>query len=187
MYSFTSPRSAVMLAALGALSFAGATGAAVAAVKGKKPAGLERYGVAVYSDLCLQKDSGEIGGQRVTLHRFAEADSVIYEFTAGALSWPIVANDVNLDAATGAFDFTITGADSEERTIVGKFSKDGQTLTLEGDYCGGNVRMPMKLSRVRDFGRPLKNCTPCPPDAAKRRPRWRRRPRQENAPVPAAA
>ena len=73
MYSYTSPRLAAMLAAL---LLAGATGAAVAA-KGKKPAGLERYGVAVYSDLCLQKDSGEIGGQRVTLHRFAEADSVI--------------------------------------------------------------------------------------------------------------
>ncbi|KHA77137.1 hypothetical protein NC77_19695 [Janthinobacterium lividum] len=180
MYSYPSPRLAAMLAAL---LFAGATGAAVAAVKGKKPAGLERYGVAVYSDLCLQKDSGEIGGQRVTLHRFAEADSVIYEFTAGALSWPIVANDVNLDAATGAFDFTIAGADSEERTIVGKFSKDGQTLTLEGDYCGGNVRMPMKLSRVRDFGRPLKHCTPCPPvpqapaEAV---------PAEESAPVPAA-
>ena len=159
MNSFKSPRLAALLAAL---LLAGATGTAIAAAKGKKPAGLERYGVAVYSDLCLQKDSGEIGGQRVTLHRFAEADSVIYEFTAGALSWPIVANDVNLDAATGAFDFTIAGADSEERTIVGKFSKDGQTLTLEGDYCGGNVRMPMKLSRVRDFGRPLKTCTPCP-------------------------
>ncbi|OEZ52941.1 hypothetical protein [Janthinobacterium lividum] len=64
MYSFTSPRLAALLAAL---LLAGATGAAVAAVKGKKPAGLERYGVAVYSDLCLQKDSGEIGGQRVTL------------------------------------------------------------------------------------------------------------------------
>ncbi|MDN2713018.1 hypothetical protein O0880_26720 [Janthinobacterium sp. SUN118] len=160
MYPFKSPRLAAMLAAL---LLAGATGAAFAAAKARKPAGLERYGVTVYSDLCLQKDSGEIGGQRVTLHRFAEADSVIYEFTAGALSWPIVASDVNLDAATGAFDFTIAGADSEERTIVGKFSKDGQTLTLEGDYCGGNVRMPMKLSRVRDFGRPLKNCTPCPP------------------------
>lgn len=159
MYALKSPRLAAMLAAL---LLAGATGAAAATAKAKKPAGLERYGVAVYSDLCLQKDSGEIGGQRVTLHRFAEADSVIYEFTAGALSWPIVANDVNLDDATGAFDFTIAGADSEERTIAGKFSKDGQTLTLEGDYCGGNVRMPMKLSRVRDFGRALKTCTPCP-------------------------
>ena len=58
MYSYTSPRLAILLAAL---LFASVTGAAFAAVKGKKPAGLERYGVAVYSDLCLQKDSGESG------------------------------------------------------------------------------------------------------------------------------
>ena len=181
MYSLKSPRLGALLAAL---LLASSAGAAFAAAKGKKPAGLERYGVAVYSDLCLQKDSGEIGGQRVTLHRFAEADSVIYEFTAGALSWPIVASDVNLDAATGAFDFTIAGADSEERTLVGKFSKDGQTLTLEGDYCGGNVRMPMKLSRVRDFGRPLKTCTPCPP--MPQAPAEPAEPAQESTPAPAA-
>lgn len=160
MYQIKSSRLGALLLAL---LMTGAAGAALAVTKDKKPAaGLARYGVSVYSDLCLQKDSGEIGGQRVTLHRFAEADTVIYEFTAGSLSWPIVASDVNLDAASGAFDFTITSADNEERTIAGKFSRDGKTLTLEGDYCGGNVRMPMKLSRMTDFGRPLKNCTPCP-------------------------
>ena len=158
MHQTKSPRVHALLLGL----LIGAAAGSALAAKDRKPAGLERYGVSVYSDLCLQKDSGEIGGQRVTLHRFAEADTVIYEFTAGSLSWPIVANDVNLDAATGAFDFTIAGADSEERTIAGKFSRDGKTLTLEGDYCGGNVRMPMKLSRITDFGRPLKNCTPCP-------------------------
>ena len=111
MNSFKSPRLAALLAAL---LLAGATGTAIAAAKGKKPAGLERYGVAVYSDLCLQKDSGEIGGQRVTLHRFAEADSVIYEFTAGALSWPIVASDVNLDAATRLLRRQCAHADETE-------------------------------------------------------------------------
>lgn len=160
MSHLKSPRRTVVLAAL---LLAGATGAwAGTAAKGKEPAGLERYGVAVYSDLCLQKDRGEIGGQRVTLHRFAEADAVVYEFTAGALSMPIVASDVNIDDATGAFDFTIEGPDNEERTFKGNFSKDGKTLTLAGDYCGGNARMPMKLSRISDFGRPLKACTPCP-------------------------
>lgn len=155
-----SSRSTVVLAAL---LLASATGAwAATSAKSKKPSGLERYGVAVYSDLCLQKDSGEIGGQRVTLHRFAEADSVVYEFTAGALSMPIVASDVNIDDASGAFDFTISGPDNEERTFNGNFSRDGKTLTLAGDYCGGNARMPMKLSRVTDFGKPLKTCTPCP-------------------------
>ncbi|MCL6483833.1 MAG: hypothetical protein I4O49_06560, partial [Janthinobacterium lividum] len=54
MYAYTSPRLAAMLAAL---LLASASGAVLAAAKGKKPAGLERYGVSVYSDLCLQKDS----------------------------------------------------------------------------------------------------------------------------------
>jgi len=160
MSHLKSSRNTVVLAAL---LLAGATGAGAATpAKSKKPAGLERYGVAVYSDLCLQKDRGEIGGQRVTLHRFAEADAVVYEFTAGALSMPIVASDVNIDDASGAFDFTIEGPDNEERTFKGNFSKDGKTLTLAGDYCGGNASMPMKLSRITDFGKPLKACTPCP-------------------------
>ncbi|CDG85095.1 hypothetical protein [Janthinobacterium agaricidamnosum] len=165
-------RRIVRLALAGAvvLGLGGLAGAAVAAkAKAKAEArqqsasrGLARYGVAVYSDLCLQSDSGDIGGQRITLHRFAEADTVIYEFTAGALSWPVVASDVNLDQATGVFDFTVQGADEEERKIVGKFARDGQSLTLEGAYCGGDASMPMKLSLVKDFGAKLKNCKPCP-------------------------
>src|SRR5213595_3982560 len=70
---------------------------AAIAAPGKRPAGgsgLPRYGVMVYSDLCVHGDSGEFGGQRVTLQRFAEADTVIYEYTAGGLSWPLVATDV---------------------------------------------------------------------------------------------
>ncbi|MET3132426.1 hypothetical protein AAKU55_002698 [Oxalobacteraceae bacterium GrIS 1.11] len=135
----------------------GAAGAAPAApVKG-----MPRYGVSVYSDLCLQEQNGDFGGQRISLHRFSEGDTVLYEFTAGALSWPLVATEVNLDSKTGAFDFTVAGADNEERTISGKFSPDGQTLTLVGAYCGG-VGLPMRLTRVSDFGRKLTACKPCP-------------------------
>jgi hypothetical protein len=152
--------------ALAAALLLGAVGGAVAAPKAgpKAPAaGLPRYGVMVYSDLCVQQPNGDIGGQRISLHRFAEADTVFYEFTAGALSWPLVASEVNIDAASGALDFTVTGADGEERKISGTFSRDGRTLLLEGGYCGGDASMPMRLSRVRDFGAKLKNCRPCPP------------------------
>ncbi|WP_317202447.1 hypothetical protein [Janthinobacterium sp.] len=149
---------------LAAAVLGGAVGAAAAAhVARKAPAqGLPRYGVAVYSDLCMQEHSGEIGGQRISLHRFAEADTVLYEFTAGALSWPLVASEVNIDAKSGAIDFTIVGADDEERKISGKFSRDGRSLTLEGGYCDGAAGMPMRLSRVSDFGARLKACKPCP-------------------------
>jgi hypothetical protein len=123
--------------------------------------GLPRYGVAVYSDLCIEQDSGDIGGQRISVHRFAEGDSVFYEFTAGALSWPVVASDVEINDGTGVLTFTVEGQDGQQRTVIGRFSTDGETLTLDGGYCA-DASMPMRLAKVRDFGRKLKSCRACP-------------------------
>ncbi|MDC8759818.1 hypothetical protein [Janthinobacterium fluminis] len=157
------PRSGRLALAAVLLCAAAGTALAAAKTRTKAPAGgLPRYGVMVYSDLCIQQPSGEIGGQRVSLHRFAEGDSVFYEFTAGALSWPLVASEVNIDAGSGAIDFSVAGADDGERKFIGRFSKDGRTLTLDGAYCGGDASMPMRLARVTDFGARLKNCKPCP-------------------------
>ena len=123
-----------------------------------------RHGVFVYSDLCVNPDSGEGGGQRISLLRFAEVDTVVYEFTAGSLSWPVLASDVNIDPPMGALYFTVQTADGEQRTIEGKLSGDRQSLTLAGGYCA-NAAVPIKLSRVHDFSRTLKACTPCPSTA----------------------
>ena len=120
-----------------------------------------RHGVFVYSDLCVNPDSGEGGGQRISLLRFAEVDTVVYEFTAGSLSWPVLASDVNIDPPMGALYFTVQTADGEQRTIEGKLSGDRQSLTLAGGYCA-NAAVPIKLARVHDFSRTLKACTPCP-------------------------
>lgn len=160
-------RQAIVGLGLGLTLLAGA-GAAWAAGKSqaKGAQGLPRYGVAVYSDLCIQRDSGDIGGQRITFHRFAENDSVIYEFTAGTLSWPVVASDVNLDGNNGLFDFTIQSVDNQEHTIAGRFARDGKSLTLVGAYCGGDAAMPMVLSKITDFGAKLKQCKACPPSKA---------------------
>ena len=148
--------------AVAALALLGSLAASAAPKPPSPPSStIPRYGVLVYSDLCFEQASGEIGGQRITLHRFAEADTVIYEFTAGSLSWPLVASDVNLDPRSGAFYFTVGGADSEQRTIGGKFSANGQSLTLEGGYCA-DQSIPIKLTRVKDFGAELKACKPCP-------------------------
>jgi hypothetical protein len=143
-----------------------ASAAAIAAAP-KTPAtkGMARYGMAVYSDLCVNPDSGDFGGQRISVQRFAEVDTVIYEFTAGGLSWPIVASDVNLDPLGKRMYFTVR-MDEEERTISGKFADNGDTLTLDGGYCGQS-EVPTKLKRVKDFGRAAPACKPCPaPKAA---------------------
>jgi hypothetical protein len=124
-----------------------------------------RHGVFVYSDLCVNPDNGEGGGQRISLLRFAEVDTVLYEFTAGSLSWPVLATDVNIDPPMGALYFTVQTADGEQRTISGKLSRDRQSMTLAGGYCA-NAAVPIKLARVTDFSRRLTACTPCPATAA---------------------
>jgi hypothetical protein len=122
---------------------------------------LPRYGMTVYSDLCVSPGSGEYGGQRITLQRFAEVDTVIYEFTAGALSWPLVASEVHIDPRGKQLYFTVQVAEDEERTLNGHVSDDGQTLTLDGGYCEDQSQ-PMVLSKVRDFGAKPKPCKACP-------------------------
>lgn len=152
-------RGALLLASLlacAAALTAGATGAA-----GATPMAVARHGVFVYSDLCVNQDNGEGGGQRISLMRFAEVDTVVYEFTAGSLSWPVLASDVNIDPQMGALYFTVQTADGEQRTIAGKLSRDRQSLTLAGGYCA-DAAVPIKLLRVNDFSRRLKACTPCP-------------------------
>jgi hypothetical protein len=99
--------------------------------------GLPRYGMAVYSDLCIHKDSGEFGGQRVTVQRFAEVDTVIYEYTAGGLSWPLVADDVQIGPHGDKLIFTLQ-VEGEEKTLSGTFADNGDTFVLDGGFCGRN-------------------------------------------------
>ncbi|KQZ39921.1 hypothetical protein [Duganella sp. Root1480D1] len=131
-----------------------------AALAANKAGGLPRHGMVVYSDLCVHEGSGEYGGQRITLQRFAEVDTVIYEYTAGGLSWPLVATDVNVDPRGKMMYFTVQEGE-DERTISGKFSPNGETLTLDGGYCDDQSQ-PMVLAKVHDFSRAAKACKACP-------------------------
>jgi hypothetical protein len=135
--------------------------AAPKARKSAANAGLPRYGMVVFSDLCINAESGEFGGQRITLQRFAEVDTVLYEYTAGGLSWPVVASDVNIDPRGRQMYFTVRPPDEEERTISGKIADGGKALVLDGGYCGDEA-VPMRLPLVTDFGRKAGTCKVCP-------------------------
>lgn len=136
-------------------------GCAALAFGGAQPA-VPRYGVAVYSDLCIDPASGDIGGQRITVHRFAEGDSIVYEYTAGALSMPVLGGDVDINDRTGVLTFNVADQSQAERTIIGRFTDHGRTLTLQGGYCA-DASLPMRLARVSDFARKLPSCKACPP------------------------
>ncbi|WP_295999625.1 hypothetical protein [Rugamonas sp.] len=160
--TFSRPNGRLAAALLILLASCAAIAAIAAPQLARKPAaGLPRYGMAVYSDLCVNGDSGEFGGQRITLQRFNEVDTVIYEYTAGGLSWPVVASDVNIDPRGRQLYFTVKPPDGEERTISGKLSADAQLLTLDGGYCG-DAQVPMRLARIGDFGRKAAACKACP-------------------------
>jgi len=123
--------------------------------------GLPRYGMLVFSDLCINADSGEFGGQRITLQRFNEVDTVLYEYTAGGISWPVVASDVNIDPRGRQMYFTVEPPGEDERTISGKIVDGGKALVLDGGYCG-DATLPMRLPLVTDFGRKAGVCRACP-------------------------
>ena len=152
-----------LLGGAATLAFGASKNAASAAAAAASA--LPRYGVAVYADLCQDPRSGDMGGQRIVLHRFAEGDSVTYEYTAGALSWPVQASDVVIDDRTGVLNFNVPGDGQAERTVIGRFGNGGRTLTLQGGYCA-DASLPMTLSLLSqpgDFSRKLPACKACPP------------------------
>ncbi len=121
---------------------------------------MPRYGMAVYSDLCIHRESGEFGGRRVTVQRFAEVDTVIYEYTAGGLSWPLVAEDVQIGPRGDKMIFSVQ-LEGEEKTFSGTFADNGNTFVLDGGHCG-QADAPARLAKVTDFGRNPPPCKPCP-------------------------
>lgn len=162
----TRPSGRAVLAFLILLASCAAIAAPKAARKQPRAATLPRYGMVVFSDLCVHPDGGDFGGQRITLQRFAEVDTVLYEYTAGGLSWPLVASDVNIDPRGRQLYFTVQLPEEDERTISGKLSEDGQALLLDGSYCEDEV--PMRLPLVKDFSRQAGPCRACPSQKKKK-------------------
>jgi hypothetical protein len=112
---------------------------------------MPRYGVFVYSDLCIEPESGDIAGDRVGLLRYPEGNQLIFEYTEGPLMAPLFVDKMTIDSATGALTFDVR--------------EDGQTVTFRGtvtdDALVGTISdrpKPVRLPRVRDFGRKQAEC-----------------------------
>lgn len=120
-----------------------------------------RYGVLVYSNLCVEAESGDTGGNRITLSRFAQGDSLVYEYAEGPLAAPVLAESVKIDAKGRHISFMVQPPKHPRETVEGVFSADGKVLTLRGDWCG-NPNTTRQLSRVANFSRPLHECPACP-------------------------
>jgi hypothetical protein len=113
---------------------------------------LARYGVFVYSDLCVSAQSGDVAGNRISLLRYPYVDHVIYEYTEGALMAPLLADKMTIDPKTGALTFDVSNGD---RTVTfhGTMADDALVGTIS------DRPEPVRLPRVRDFSRKPAECT----------------------------
>jgi len=129
-------------------------GCALAATAFARPADAKsppRYGALVYSDLCYDPPSDDMGGTRITLLRFGYGDKIVYENTEGAVTWPVFAADAKVDAKSGALTFEVK-TNEETLTFQGKF--DDRMLT--GALSGRS--QPLHLRRIADLGQPVPKC-----------------------------
>ncbi len=110
-----------------------------------------RYGALVYSDLCYDPPTDDMGGTRITLLRFGYGDKIVYENTEGAVTWPAFAADAKVEAKIGALTFEVK---TNEETLIfqGKFDDRVLTGTLSGRS------QPLRLRRIVDPGQPVPKC-----------------------------
>lgn len=117
--------------------------------------GLPRYGVFVYSNFCVSHQSGDLYGDRITLRKFADGDSLIYEYTDGS-THALVANAVTLDPGAGTLRFEVSGPGVEKAIVSAQFSRDGRHLTEQGMPFRGDTTLT--LTRMADFGAAIPEC-----------------------------
>jgi hypothetical protein len=120
---------------------------------------LPRYGVFVFSNFCVSPMSGDLGGDRITLLRFADGDKLVYEYTDGS-THAVIANGLTLDARSETLRFEIDVQGESKSTVSGKFSRDARNLTLRGLPFRGEKKYT--LVRETDFAPHLKECKPLP-------------------------
>jgi hypothetical protein len=112
---------------------------------------MPRYGVFVYSDLCIEPESGDVAGNRVALLRYPEGNQLVFEYTEGPLMAPLFAHVLTMDSATGALTFDVR-EDSQTVTFRGTVTDDALVGTIS------DRPKPVRLPRVRDFGRKQVEC-----------------------------
>jgi hypothetical protein len=112
---------------------------------------MPRYGVFIYSDLCIEPASGDVAGNRVALLRYPESNQIIFEYTEGPLMAPLFADKITIDSVTGALTFDVR-EDSQTVTFRGTMTDDALVGTIS------DRPEPIRLPRIRDFGGKLVEC-----------------------------
>jgi hypothetical protein len=134
-----------------------ACGWTAAAAAGAMP----KYGVFVYSNLCIEDDSGDAAGFRITLHRYPEGDSVMYEYAEGSLAMPLMSEMAQVDQRSGSLRFTVNRPGGQAETIIAQLANNGESLSLRGRWCAAPDAV-IRLPRIKVLSQRMQRCRPCP-------------------------
>jgi len=116
---------------------------------------MPRHGIFVYSNFCISKMSGDLYGNRITLRRQFDGDSLIYEYTDGS-THIVVADNLVLDEKSDTLSFEVHVQGGSNTIVSGKFIDDGRSLNVRGMLFDEGATFSLK--RVVNFGAPLPDC-----------------------------
>lgn len=114
-------------------------------------ANLPRYGIFMYSNLCSEKESGDIAGYRALLIRDGDGDRLFWEWGGeGPLEGPAQARLLKIGSDT--FEFAVPQSEGDIYKIF------NGTIYDQGMYFGSGVHI--SLPRVTDFSAKMPECSP---------------------------
>ena len=118
---------------------------------------LPRDGVFVYSSFCVSPMSGDVRGDRITLRRFADGVTLLYEYSDGE-THAVVANGLVLDDQSGSIRFGLDVDGAPHATVSAQLARDGASLAVRGlpFHDGKSDTLP----RVPKASAKLADCKP---------------------------
>jgi hypothetical protein len=115
---------------------------------------LPRYGTFVFSSLCIERESGDIGGSRIVLVRTPGFDELNFDYGSGGLTGSTV------DGLTIAGDHLTAQltAEGERANLQATLSAEEAQVSFNFADGGALGSSPDRLRRVTDFSRKLATC-----------------------------
>jgi len=109
----------------------------------------------VYSNFCISQESGDLYGNRITLRRLTDGDSLIYEYDDGSTK-SVVAENLVVNQNSRKITFDIYAEGNLAATISGQLSKDGKKLAVHGLLFDEESTVNLKL--VKDLSAAIHQC-----------------------------
>ena len=122
-----------------------------------------RFGVFIYSDLCLERESGDHSGYRITLIREGGGDRLEFEWSEGPL-YGGLGYGVKLGPETSRMTFSVNmnpdGGPENFEDYSAELSDAELVLHVPRPISSGRPEYVYHLPRVRDLSRKLGYCNP---------------------------